>query len=181
MQTKTGKQLGYIGDTAKRLFAITLCPECGEKRWVQIRNNKVTSTFCRKCCNKNVRNYRWKGGRFTGNDGYIYIQILPSMVNSIGYAPEHRIIMAKHLNRCLLSWEVIHHKNGKKDDNDLRNLELLPHGRFHLNDSVLKSRIAKLEDRLALLEAENTALHFQLIQLVRLCMTCSSDRCENKG
>ncbi|MBA7579558.1 hypothetical protein ES708_21429 [subsurface metagenome] len=175
MQTKTGKQLGYSGDTAYRLFALVTCPHCKEERWVQVRNNEPTSSLCRKCCSRGSRCWRWKGGRYIGSDGYVYIQLQPDdffypMADKKGYVPEHRLVVAKHLNRCLLPWEVVHHKDGIRDHNQYSNLELLPHGRFHLIDSVVKSRIAKLENRVTLLEAENTMLRSQFAE--RICSIC---------
>lgn len=63
-----------------------------------------------------------------GTDDFFY-----SMVDKDGYVREHRLIMAKYLDRCLQSWEVVHHKDGIKDNNLLSNLELATKG-THTSD-----------------------------------------------
>lgn len=41
-----------------------------------------------------------------------------------GRIGEHTLVMSEHIGRPLLKHESVHHKNGQRDDNRLKNLEL---------------------------------------------------------
>lgn len=133
-----------------QMCAELTCPFCGAQRWVGIsilRQQTKRSNFtgqCRQCGIERSRSgvfqtlARKNGGRRTPNSvGYIVLgptmvaaEDLPlyrSMQNKNGLF-EHRFVMAKHLGRALFPYENVHHINGNRADNRIKNLELWDRG-----------------------------------------------------
>ncbi len=83
------------------------------------------------------KNPKWRGGRRIDSDGYVQIYTPDHPNRTVrNEVPEHRLIIEKHLGRYLKPEEVMHHKNGIKDDNRIENLELHDsngsHAKLHL-------------------------------------------------
>jgi hypothetical protein len=57
--------------------------------------------------------------RYYNSQGYVILKLEDG--RSLG---EHRYVMEQHLGRHLLPGETVHHINGVRDDNRLKNLEL---------------------------------------------------------
>ena len=68
----------------------------------------------------------WKGGVVATSAGYTAVigGEFPDMADSQGYTLEHRLVMARHLDRELTKRETIHHINGDRKDNRIENLQL---------------------------------------------------------
>lgn len=106
-----------------------------------------------------TKNPAWKGGQFTGSRGYVFVWLslddfFHPMVDKSGYVVEHRYIMAKSLGRCLQLSEVVHHKNGIKDDNRIENLQLMS-DLGHKQLTHLVNLIHKLQRKITVLQIEN--------------------------
>lgn len=179
-----GKELG--NKDAKHKFIWAECPHCHRTRWVRIpRMSSPTIKTLVPCahCNgilprshppltlaqrKHLSDIRsgeksvnWRGGRFISTHGYVLIWLPKTdffypMANKNGNVFEHRLIMAKHLQRCLHSWEVIHHIDRNKQNNCLSNLSLTDISSHNGLTSIVKQNI--------FLHKENTQLRKLLSQ-----------------
>jgi len=84
-------------------------------------------------------NPAWKGGvTYKKRKGNYKQEILvrcpdefSEMARANGYVPEHRLKVARELERPLTSEEVVHHKDHDNHNNVLENLELWPNNRIH--------------------------------------------------
>lgn len=84
------------------------------------------------------KNPAWKGKVNRG--GYVGVR-LPNhpFASKCGYVMEHRLVMEEYLGRYLDKDEDVHHVNGDKKDNRIKNLMVMKkseHSRFHGNERI---------------------------------------------
>jgi hypothetical protein len=112
-----------------------VCDECGVHYWrypSQIRHaarRKQRGNHCSKECQGKARsrlNSQISKRRFVGKDGYAWV-FAPDHPKAVGYGyvQEHRLVMEQVLGRVLQDGELVHHRNGVKDDNRPENLIVL--------------------------------------------------------
>ena len=143
-ETGSGSAIGYKTSTKHIWHA---CVYCGKERWVQIVKGEAKWQRCLACADMmnnggkfREKNANWKGGRHIDGDGYVKVILdgddfcLP-MANQRHYILEHRLVMARYLERCLENWEFIHHLNGIRDDNRIENLQLTTN-RSHISNHI---------------------------------------------
>lgn len=87
------------------------------------------STKDRKRTYRGTQHHLWQGGRHLNTQGYWMVPAPEGhehngMTGGRGYVLEHRLLMAQALGRPLERWEIVHHRNGDRQDNRLTNLEL---------------------------------------------------------
>lgn len=109
------------------------CERCGRKFYVSPSLRKGRRFCSIKCRDKSGyldKKYRgrnhwnWKEKTFLSGYAYVWSPNHPNKTSSQRVA-EHRLVMEKHLGRYLTKNEEVHHINGIKDDNRIKNLELV--------------------------------------------------------
>ena len=147
------------------------CSNCEKPIYHQKKDLHRT---CKACQYRNAASGKdhpnWKGGRYRHNSGYILVLLREDntyfpMANPQGYVFEHRLVVANSIGRCLLDKEIVHHINGVKDDNDVKNLELLPNLASHLpyiflqeQINILQEQVTDLHKQVKLLQWHNKEL-----------------------
>ena len=81
---------------------------------------------------KGSANGRWNSGTIISSQGYVLRRVPINHHRAFGpprglhrYAYEHDLIMENHLGRWLVNREIVHHRNGIRDDNRIENLQTL--------------------------------------------------------
>jgi len=106
-----------------------ICPYCGGPKVERAER-------CRKCYRlwaMTPANPKWRGGMLR-DQGYIYI-LAPDhpRANRKGYVKRADLVLEQKLGRQLQPWEIAHHKDGVRDNDQPDNLEPVTnprHGRM---------------------------------------------------
>lgn len=109
------------------------CPVCS-KTFAQYERDGRPKTCSRTCARKldaqrnGGHSHNFKGGRWTINSGYVKVlRKEHPRADTAGYVLEHVLVMEESLGRHLEPHERVHHRNGRRDDNRVENLELWKH------------------------------------------------------
>jgi hypothetical protein len=95
----------------------------------------------------------WKGGRRIIN-GYVFVYAPDHPSAHGGVVQEHRLVMEKVIGRYLEPYEVVHHLDGDRLNNDPSNLELKTRGK-HISEHFKASHeVLHLRQEVADLKAE---------------------------
>ena len=189
---KHGDRIYYRVENTKgrRWYQFIVCPDCGIGRWIAEKTieRPYFTGRCKRCQDANVKEIlpkgsdasNWQGGRTERKGGYIYVRIEDTSPfycmsrkrkgKNWGYIPEHRLVMAQHLGRPLKSYELVHHKGAKypkgsdedRADNRIENLKLVDSSN---HQTVAKSEIVDLYNRISSLESRNTQLEAEVVLL----------------
>lgn len=109
---------------------------CGCGQYVDYNKYKFRPTkFVKGHHARGKCNPRWNGGKRLHDKGYVRVwKPEHPYASNDGYVYEHRLVMETFIGRYMTKDEIIHHINGKKNDNRIENLKLLTksqHSKLH--------------------------------------------------
>jgi hypothetical protein len=116
------------------------------------------------------------GGReysvFPSGDGYLVTYLRKTdpyflMATARGAIRVHRLVMAARLGRCLMSWEVVHHIDGDRSNDQDSNLELTKK-EDHVSYNLLQGEVYRLREQVGMLQHKVKLAEWRIAELESL-------------
>ncbi|MDF0681539.1 MAG: HNH endonuclease signature motif containing protein [Candidatus Nitrosocosmicus sp.] len=141
-------------------FVLGYC-RCGCSNRIKIRTGGYLRKYVIGHQALGEKNANWNNGTTINDSGYV-MTLRPDHPNvqRNRYVREHRNVMEKHVGRYLKKSEVVHHKNGNKQDNRIENLQVLNNA-YHVS-LHMKGKRYRLN-------------HFKDMS-DRVCFSCGTDK-----
>ncbi len=118
-------KIGNLGYWLNKKRSKKTKEKIGKAQIGRIPWNKGKQCFHSGSFQSKENHWNWKGGKTRHNSGYILVyQPNHPYRDKSNYIMEHRLAMEQILGRYLTRKEIVHHKNGIKDDNRPENLVL---------------------------------------------------------
>jgi hypothetical protein len=106
-----------------------------KKKLSNIHKGKVLSEETKRKMSE-AKKIKGEGHKKKRNDGYIYVYYpTHPKSNGDGYIGEHRLVMEKFIGRYIYDYEVVHHIDKNRSNNEISNLKLMSfteHARLHI-------------------------------------------------
>jgi len=103
---------------------ISLTPE--QQEFLEARARPARQQHITQFHGKGASNPRWKGGITVSSKGYVYIfRPTHPRASKTGYVKRANLVVEEMLGRSLVLSELVHHKNGVKNDDRPENLEVM--------------------------------------------------------
>ena len=125
------------------LIKENFCMDCGVNIKLYRKRCKICHSKFFKKHNAKISKKRWLNHKYCYHtNGYIMIKVVNHPhANKRGYIYEHKLVMEENLGRYLAPTEVVHHKDGNKQNNVISNLRLYKTTNEHTTYHLLKGDI----------------------------------------
>lgn len=130
----------------RRIYGVVAnCYSCGIEFFTRSRKDYRPMKFCSKKCTRHLTRLKhFKIGAVIKRHGHLKI-LLPNHpeADSQGRVWVHRIKVEKSIGRRLKEGEVVHHKDGNKENNNIKNLQIMTaydHAMLHFSEKWTKTK-----------------------------------------